>query len=59
MICKAQNEINNGNENLDPTSLILASITDQWGFGVKDGNYVTQSQRKVTLLSFNWTFIDK
>ena len=59
MTCKAQNEINSGNENLDPTSLIRASITDQWGFGFKDGNYVIQSQRKVTSLSFNWTFIDK
>ena len=59
MTCKAQNEIMSRNENLDPTSLICTSISDQWRFCVKEGNYVTYGQRKVTLFSFNGAFIDK
>ena len=60
MTCKAQNEINNGHENVDPSFLIHGSMNDQWGFCVKEGNYVTYGQRKVTSLPFNWTlFFDK
>ena len=68
MKCKAQNELNNGNDNvlnsffynhLDRTFIIDGRISDEWGFCDKEGNYLSYSRRKENTVPFSWTFIDK
>ena len=48
--CKLQNENNNDKQ-------CCMSTSDQWGFFVKEGSYVTYLQRKATTIPFDWTFI--
>ena len=70
MKCKIQSEINNGDDGIlksfryrtgdgDRTCITDGTVSDQWGFFVKEGNYVTYSLQKATSIPFNWTFIDK
>ena len=68
MKCKAQNELNNSNDNvlnsqfyksLDRGFIIDGRISDGWGFCNKEGIYVAYGRRKAKRVPFSWTFIDK
>ena len=68
MKCKAQNELNNSNDNvlnsqfyksLDRGFIIDGRISDGWGFCNKEGIYVAYGRRKAKGVPFSWTFIDK
>ena len=48
--CRLQIEENNDKQ-------CCMSTTNQWGFFVKKGSYVTYHQQKATTIPFDWTFI--
>ena len=64
MACRVQIEENNKNEIIELKSKyqwinINGSISDKCYFFLKEGNYVTNSQQKVTTIPFYWTFVNK